>query len=268
MQVPNNMSDNLFRIVTAARENPDNPVTEFQHLSHCNIKLTSGSKEQTRSLNEIIQSIERINFTARQNAKNLFQANKLVSIAAKAVRESCGLMDEITRKIEEIMFFSKKIDDIFTVIDSIVFQINILALNAAVEAARAGVHGHRFAAIAAEVSTLSQRTSSAVIKNKILIEDFTSKIKEEAILLSHAVSAIRETRCIIHNVSNELNYIASSNSQLISEAPEYLRTVTKAESLTLKNATLTQDLTFSSQYLHEQTNRISKSIKIFKMTAD
>ena len=70
---------------------------------------------------------------------------------------------------------SRKIVDIISVIDAIALQTRALAQNAAAEAARAGEEGRGFAAVAAEVSSLAQRSAAAVREIKGLIGDSVFK---------------------------------------------------------------------------------------------
>jgi methyl-accepting chemotaxis protein len=77
-------------------------------------------------------------------------------------REAVGMMNPINES-------STNIVDLIGVINGIAYQTNILALNAAAETARAGEHGERFAALAAEVRSLAQRAAAAVTEIKTLI---------------------------------------------------------------------------------------------------
>jgi len=70
----------------------------------------------------------------------------------------------------------QKIADIIGVIDGIALQSRTLAQNAAAEAARAGEQGSGFAAVAAEVKNLAQRSAAAVKEIKGLIGDSVYKV--------------------------------------------------------------------------------------------
>lgn len=70
---------------------------------------------------------------------------------------------------------SRKIVHIIGVIDGIALQTRTLAQNAAAEAARAGEEGRGFAAVAAEVNSLAQRSAAAVKEIRGLIGDSVFK---------------------------------------------------------------------------------------------
>lgn len=91
--------------------------------------------------------------------------------AGVVVEGGCAARDAVstTNPINES---SQKIVDligVIGVINGIASQASLLALNAAAETARAGERGERFAALAAEVRSLTQRSTAAVTEIKTLM---------------------------------------------------------------------------------------------------
>ncbi|WP_342616553.1 methyl-accepting chemotaxis protein [Rhodoferax sp. GW822-FHT02A01] len=87
----------------------------------------------------------------------------------KVAEQGGNAMGNVVSTIDLISELSRRIADIISVINGIVFQTNILALNAVVEAARAGEQGRGLAFFAPEVRSLAGRSSAAAKEQNLEI---------------------------------------------------------------------------------------------------
>jgi methyl-accepting chemotaxis protein len=103
--------------------------------------------------------------------------------------------------MDEINDSSRKIGSIIPVIDDIALQTKMLAHTAAIEAARSGEQGGGFAAVAAEMRNLAQRTATATDEIKNLIDDSVSNVSDGRKLVTQAAITIEEIVNSMHDVT-------------------------------------------------------------------
>lgn len=156
------------------------------------------SKEQERDSSHQAASINEISSTAQQlaasfkqivdQAKNgeqmagdtLHQAQmgqQLIDKNVEAFRQIRTHSRETIGLSQQFIEQSRKINQIFEVIQSIVAQTKMIALNASIEAASAGSAGRRFSVIATEVRTLADESTellSEIARTVRVLQDSTS----------------------------------------------------------------------------------------------
>lgn len=85
--------------------------------------------------------MEQITATVKLNADNAHSATKLTQNATDIAQQGNTIVVQVVSIMGDTDDSSRKIADITSIINGIVFQTNMLALNAAVEASRAGEQG-------------------------------------------------------------------------------------------------------------------------------
>src|SRR3546814_11218962 len=101
-------------------------------------------------------SSDLVTATVKQNADNAQAANQLASVARDTAAKGGGVVEQAVTAMNGIEDSARKISDIVSLIDEIVFQTNLLALNPSVEAARAGEAGKGFSVVATGLRALAQ----------------------------------------------------------------------------------------------------------------
>jgi methyl-accepting chemotaxis protein len=195
-------------------------------LSHYDLTLTisndySGRFAQTQYgvnvtvkklkefLNQIKEAINTLDPQDDESAleENVFshhtaeQAAQLVVDASNIAGKGVEVVSQVVMKMNEINNSSRKIGNIIPVIDDIALQTKMLAHTAAIEAARVGEQGGGFAAVAAEMRNLAQRTAAATEEIKNLIDDSVSNVSDGSKLVTQAAFTIEEIVNSMHEVT-------------------------------------------------------------------
>ena len=78
--------------------------------------------------------------------------------------------------VQQLSAHASKINAVLTLIRTIAEQTNLLALNAAIEAARAGEAGRGFAVVASEIRSLADKTQSAILETREVIQNMLANV--------------------------------------------------------------------------------------------
>jgi methyl-accepting chemotaxis protein len=260
-----NMNDNLVRIVTEVRNGTSSISTASSQIASGNRDLSSRTEQQASSLEETASSMEELTSTVRQNADNAKQANRLAHLTSTAAIKGGEVVGNVVATMGEISASSQQISDIISVIEGIAFQTNILALNAAVEAARAGEQGRGFAVVAAEVRSLAQRSATAAVEIKKLIEASVSKVEVGCTLVAEAGKSIQDVVSSVQRLSDLVEEISSASNEQSSGIELVSRAVTQIDDATQQNAALVEQAAAASISLTEQASGLSKAVSVFRI---
>jgi hypothetical protein len=139
------------------------------------------------------------------------QANQSKMIADNVER----MADELGKAMETLHLSSASVSDIVSAIKRVADQTRILSINASIEAARAGVVGLAFGAVAKEVESLAGQTTSATaqISNKVdTIKNNIRNAVDAAGLGSQAVDADSFSLRKLGGEMHEMVQIASNTA--------------------------------------------------------
>ena len=154
---------------------------------------------------------------------------------------------DIGPKLVMLSNSTKKIDDVYQMINNIASQINLLALNAAIEAARAGEAGRGFSVVAQEVRKLSESTQDSL------------HTSDEAV--NTLLNDVKEIDTILKDNSKYEEQISDFNQEFNAHVKELRETLTEGIEHISNSAKAIRELDTINSATTAQTSKLSQLVK-------
>lgn len=207
-----------------------------QSISQSTDELSQRTAGAASFIQETVASVEELSATVHRNAENSKEAANLSQSGVMASRDNQENFSMLSRAIQELSSYSKKIGEITTVIDDIAFQTNLLALNAAVEAARAGEHGRGFAVVSEAVRDLAQRCGSAAGDISGLVKECVERIENGAAVAHQAESSLGGVVSSVNKGLQLNTEIAAASTEQATGISQIAKAMSELDVATQKNA--------------------------------
>lgn len=261
------MNQSLGRMVTELRSSTENIAVASSEIASGNNDLALRTENTSSNLQATASSMDALTATVQTSANNARQARTLAASASSVAQRGGEVFTQVVSTMQEIDASSKKIADIISVIDGIAFQTNILALNAAVEAARAGEQGRGFAVVASEVRSLAQRSAEAAKEIKGLIGTSVAKVQSGTKLVTNAGETMSEIVQSVRRVADVIGEITAAATEQSEGIAGVNLAIGNLDQMTQQNAALVEQSAAAAESLHEQANRMSQVVSVFKVSA-
>ncbi len=253
-----------------------------------------GAAEQSSRVNETAVSMEQMNASVLEVARNAGTTSEVSNNARKKAEEGAGIVRSVVAGIADVQKQSLElkadmgdlgnqadsIGQIMNVISDIADQTNLLALNAAIEAARAGEAGRGFAVVADEVRKLAENTMKATqevgsairgiqngaTKNINNVERSVKSIEDATSMAHKSGEALMEIVKLVENASDQVRGIAtaaeeqSAASEQVTHAVEQVRTISAETSQAMGEAArAVAELSTQAQVLRRLVEELKRS---------
>jgi methyl-accepting chemotaxis protein len=195
-----------------------------------------------------------------------------------------GIRDTITeteKRIKRLGERSQEISSVVDIINNVAERTQVLALNASMQAAAAGEAGRGFSVVADEVQRLAKSSRESTSEITTLVGNIQSETSETMAAMNSAISQVvegtkmaessgkqmletqrttDELLAVVKQVAEGSELQAKSSSQLRQDAGE----IVKSTEATAKQL---EEQAQVSQYLVEQSEKLNKSVGVFKLPA-
>jgi methyl-accepting chemotaxis protein len=259
------MQANLRSLVSDIRDASVSVASAADEISQGNTELSSRTEQQAAALQETAASMEQLTATVKSNADGARQTADTARTTATLARTGGEELGRMSQTMNAISQSAVKVREITSVIEGIAFQTNILALNAAVEAARAGDQGRGFAVVAGEVRTLAQRSASAALDIKTLIEQAVAQVEDGVAEAADTGDNILKVVGMVGDLADAMDDISLSSSEQMQGISQVSLAVSQMDGVTQNNAALVEESSSASQSLSAQAHALRGMVDTFRL---
>lgn len=221
--------------------------------------------DQSTELNQTVKAMNQLADTVRQNAEQARTADHLAQDTSSQVTQGNQAVHSLLDTINAIADSSHKMSEITKLIRSIAFQTNILALNAAVEAARAGVHGHGFAVVAAEVRNLALRSTDALQQISTLISSSVEQTEQSSMAARGMAQVMASTQHKVNEMRSIVADIAQASQDQATHIEYVNQVMTRLDQQGQSNRKLVEHSAHTAQEQLEQTTLLAQVVAHFSL---
>ena len=229
-------------------------------LTDTSSNLSSGSKIQSESIQQTVNSINDITDTISTNAQSVDKMSKLSDELNHTAQSGNELALNTSIAMDEINDKVNQINESITVIDQIAFQTNILSLNAAVEAATAGEAGKGFAVVAAEVRNLANKSAEAAREIQNLVLEATTKANAGKGVATDMINGYDELKNKISQTKDIIDDVNSNSNEQKTKILTINDAVNKLNTVAKENDTGIQNLTSLSTQIEDLSSQMEAII--------
>ena len=234
------------------------------HQLHDISQMSAQVQSLTDTLGQLARDSEHSSSTAglaitsaHQSAQELKESGEVLSQVVTTVRETTILLEELTRKADEIGGVSNTIREIAE-------QTNLLALNAAIEAARAGESGRGFAIVADEVRKLAERTAQSTVNIGNILSSVQRSTRNAADTIRQGMQQSEQGLDKVHNAAGQLGTLQQSIVTLSSALDHVVQQIKGSEALRKEVKTELQNILLGTQ---NQSGSIDTLYQLIRATS-
>ncbi|AFZ45458.1 methyl-accepting chemotaxis sensory transducer [Halothece sp. PCC 7418] len=238
-------------------------------------EVAEGAIAEAEEIQETLNSVEAMNRSIQEVAKNAQKAASIANTALFTAQEGNQAMDqtvesiqslratvgETSKKMKQMGESAQKISQVVSLIDEISLKTSLLAINASVEAHRAGELGQGFTAVAEQVEALAEQSASAAKEIAQIVATIQNETQEAIETMEQGTSEVVESSRSVEETKARLAEVVARSEEInnlmqsISDS-----TVSQAETSQAVSR-LMEQVTASSQKRSETSKEVAEAIQ-------
>lgn len=250
----------INRFVESIEKSGKEVARVSEELSAVSSEVAQGSTTSVASIRETATLLEEIAAKVRSNSENAVVVQSMSTESQNSALSGNREIEKLVSAMNQIREYSKKMDEIISVIDDIAFQTNLLALNAAVESARAGDHGKGFAVVAEAVRSLAQRSSGAAKDISVMIRDSIHMIQDSNHLAAKSGATLKSIVTSVENVSRLNDEVSTASQDQSNRIVQLSAAMNALNEFSRKNAVSAEQVASSSNEMAHQAQYLQESV--------
>ena len=217
---------------TSTVEKDSEPDNSLKQVAQTQLLTDQDSSLIDECFADILNGMEEARRLAILSGDKVLESHHNIDVTKVSLEALNSKLKSVKDVFEHLSSSSSGINAIVMNIQDIAKQTNLLALNASIEAARAGVHGRRFAVVASEVRELANRSTSSSEKIATITKELQKTSTDAGEGIEELVSSCED--CQSHSAkaliamnhikagSEERKLIVASINQKISELKQQI----------------------------------------------
>jgi len=286
------LSNLVVRVKTVAQQVEISTINTYEQM----VQLVRNADVQIGQIATAAQEVEIMATSSRQVAERVqvldgaareahFSAHQGRNTVQETMEGMSHIFDNVhttAKKVGILGTRSLEINQIVEVISNIAYQTHRLALDASVQAGMAGENGKGFAAVAADIRRLAERTKEQTSKVTSIVHSVhddvgsvaTSMLETEkettvgAQLIQETGNALATIFALVERQAQDIQHINQRILQLLHSSSNVVQIMQGVSESTQQSSASTRSVARNMEYLAQQAKQLQVSVKVFKLRSD
>ena len=242
-------------------------------------EVRQGSNETAQSIQSQLGMTEKIQGRIEEVSQTSTMIGNSVAETKTAVGKGADNMENLEKQVEqleqagghalnELDEYTKQMQSITELINSVADQTGLLSLNASIEAARAGEAGRGFAVVASEIYTLASQTQEATKNIDALISDITDKLQDVSEAVRSFADGTKQQYTVAQETVQSFGQIEKDTTQIeqqVSQMASAISSLTEANHSIVESvqniSAITEEVSAHSNETYESSEKNAQIVE-------
>lgn len=245
-------------------------------------EVRQGSNETAQSIQSQLSMTEKIQGRIEEVSQTSTMIGNSVAETKTAVGKGADNMENLEKQVEqleqagghalqrlnELDEYTKQMQSITELINSVADQTGLLSLNASIEASRAGEAGRGFAVVASEISTLASQTQEATKNIDALISDITDKLQDVSEAVRSFADGTKQQYTVAQETVQSFGQIEKDTTQIeqqVSQMASAISSLTEANHSIVESvqniSAITEEVSAHSNETYESSEKNAQIVE-------